>query len=238
MASEAGILRVIEILRDAGCRAPEGWAGRKPSEIARSWSLLLTDMDDEELGAAAVAWARGTSKEHQFWPMPGQLVELARPQGDAKAAVEALASADFALVRQMYSLAGSKSVERVSRDADRNARVMAALETVGGWTAWRRAASAEDDGFTLNALQRAWTNAYRAQVPQGHARALLEATTADDRAIRAAVEDWRERNTRASAALTDSRRNQKLLEARDRMANDPEARQAAEADLRALVRRP
>jgi len=234
MASEAGILRVIEILRDAGCRAPEGWAGRKPSEIARSWATLLPDIDDEELGAAAVAWARGTSKEHQFWPMPGQLVELARPQGDAKAAVEALASADFAALVAAYHRAGgahmAEGPKRLALDPDRDGRLRAALAAVGDWAAVRRAMVAEDDGFALSALQRSWANVYRAQVPQARARLLLEAAGRDDLAVRARLSG---RQMIATSAIPPSR----MLEARDRIANDPEARQAAEADLRALVRR-
>lgn len=235
MASEAGIVQVLEILRDAGCRAPESWAGRKPSQIAQSWALLLTDIDDDELGAAAVAWARGTSKEHQFWPMPGQLVELARPQGDAKAAVDALASADFAALIAAYNRAGgvhmAEPPKRLVLDPERDSRLRAALAGVGDWAAVRRAMVAEDDGFALSALQRAWTSAYRAQVPQARARALLEAAGRDDLAIRARLSD---RKLIATSAIPSSR----LLEARDRIANDPEAREAAEADLRALVRRP
>lgn len=234
MASEAGIMRVFAILRDAGCRAPDGWAGREPSKIVPSWALLLTDISDEELGAAAVAWARGTSKEHQFWPMPGQLVELARPQGDAKAAVDALAAADFAAIVAAYNRAGgahmTKPPERVTLDPARNGRLLAALGSVGDWAALRRAMVAEDDGFALSAFQRAWTNAYRAQVPQAQARGLLEAAGRDDLAVKARLSG---RHMIATSAIPPAR----MLEARDRIATDPEARQTAEADLRALVRR-
>lgn len=235
MASERGIKQAISILRAAGCRTPDGWATMDPADVVRSWTLLLNDISDEELGAAAVAWARGTSKEHQFWPMPGQLVELARPQGDAKAAVEALASADFAAMVAAYHRAGgahmAEGPKRLALDPDRDERLRAALAAVGDWAAVRRAMVAEDDGFALSALLRAWTNAYRAQVPQARARALLEAAGRDDLAIKARLSG---RQLIATSAIPPSR----LLEARDRIANDPEARQAAEADLRALVRRP
>lgn len=77
MATEPGIIGCFSVLRQAGCRVPsamESPAGL--AQTARVWAQVLPDVSDDELGALTLAWLRGP--EAQWWPMPGQLLELRR----------------------------------------------------------------------------------------------------------------------------------------------------------------
>lgn len=222
MATEAGIVRVFAFLRHAGCKAPEGWAGVRPSEIAASWAMLLPDVSDEDLGAAAVAFARQGGKAAAFFPAPGDLLALASPRGDGKAALETLATADFEGLLLVYHRNGGRyaQVTRLSRDDARNARMTTALDTIGGWPAVRRACDAEDDGFTMGALRRSWSTAYRA----------LGATLGDPHAALARLEAAPP--ARQIEARPDGRHERALRASRLALEASPDARAGAAAFVR------
>jgi hypothetical protein len=91
---------------------------------------------------------------------------MTRPEPDAKAAVEAVASADVAELIALYSRNGGsygKQPDRLSSDPDRDQRMRMALAAAGGWYTLRSAMTSEDDGFGLSAFRRAYVQACRAQ---------------------------------------------------------------------------
>lgn len=228
MATSEGVKAVIQVLRAAGCKAPEGWAGMQPSQIAASWVVILGDVDDEALMAAAAAWARGGGKEHAFFPTPGQLLgALAPPAGAERDAVAALAVSDCAALERCYHRAGGcygREPERFGGH-DQDQRIRATLTALGGWQALKAAMTAED-GAAMGSYRKRFAEVHRGLSGSWSTPAALALTASESSEAPPVLR---------IEARPDQRYLRSMLEARQRVAEDPEAEEAARATLR-LVR--
>ena len=225
MATSEGVKAVIQVLRAAGCKAPEGWAGMQPSQIAASWVVILGDVDDEALMAAAAAWARGGGKEHAFFPTPGQLLgALAPPAGAERDAVAALAVSDCAALERCYHRAGGcygREPERFG-GPDRDQRIRGALTALGGWGALKAAMTA-DDGAAMGSFRKRFGELYRAHAPRWSTPAALALEAGESSALPPA---------RRIEARADRRYQVAMSRSRALLAEDPEAADAARSALR------
>ena len=59
----------------AGFNQPAAWSRLDPSSIAATWAGMLADVPPDALEASVLAYIRSGA---EFWPRPGQLLNLAR----------------------------------------------------------------------------------------------------------------------------------------------------------------
>jgi hypothetical protein len=97
------------------------------------WQDVLSDLDDQAFEQAIFAYLRGTTP---FWPLPGQLLQVA-PGRKVKAISDA--GEAWGELLRMASDHGRQEPPgerwQLSDDPDRNRRLSSGLQAVGGWRA-------------------------------------------------------------------------------------------------------
>lgn len=78
MVSADGIRGAFVVLERAGLAQRPYTNGEEAVQVRNVWMALMADLDDHDLFAAVITYARSAAK---FWPTVGQLVQLA--QADA-----------------------------------------------------------------------------------------------------------------------------------------------------------
>ena len=113
MANRILVGEWLQRLARSGLQIP---AGAEPSEIFDFWSNTFAEVPDEIFASAANEWVSTTKTS--WWPMPGQVMEIARRSIDAARGRCASPDAAWAEVLRLRRLAGPHISIATGRDAD------------------------------------------------------------------------------------------------------------------------
>jgi len=171
------------LLNDAGYEQPAAWRREDPQAAAealdltvQAWSQLLCDLTPETLTLAGVAWIRQDC--YRRWPVPGQLLEVAR---DLTRAAQVDGDAAWGMVKEaarrhspLYGPAPVASAADVVKgetfllhpDERVAAWMLAGVNALGGW---RRVGLMEDADEAPN--RASFRSAYQAAQRRGGAMA-------------------------------------------------------------------
>jgi hypothetical protein len=158
MPTVQGVTRFFATLQLAGTRPPQGIDSNVAAAL---WAEALPEVSDAQLRSLALVWLRG-ERAHQ-WPTPRDVLEaLQRADTDNRRMMpEDLWARMLEAVGRYgyYALTqGHRPVPPMSQDAAQQEHAMAALRSVGGWTALCQAEAAE-----MQHLRRTWLAAYAQQ---------------------------------------------------------------------------
>ena len=148
MPNESAIIRSLQTLR-RNIRAGEVPALDDLPELAADWMAILSDVSDDGLSAAVVAWLRGACP---FWPTPGQLLALVpvRQLAALDDAAEAWAHVKGWIRCNGYREPIAGQLDPV--DARRDAAMLAGLRALGGAAVWGQMAT-EAEPFTAKRFE-------------------------------------------------------------------------------------
>jgi hypothetical protein len=149
MAAKHVIVKLFALLTAAGCRPP---ASVDAVDMLPVWQMLLSDVDDDAMIAAAGVYLRRA--DSTWWPTPGALIALI----PGRAPIDDADEAYGALNALAKNATGHMPPEVLSEDPRRAAGLAAALAALGGWTDFRRSTEPEQ---TQRAAFRA---AYRSAI--------------------------------------------------------------------------
>lgn len=186
MASKLGIKNVFGILSQVPCRPPPSF---DPATAAEVWFMSLQDIADDDLIAAALAFAR--SSESDWWPALGKLLTFL-PQRAQLVVTPEDANVEWGyLLEQLRKRGGRYNPPFVGSgpkpvggwyladDPIRRAALEAGLLAIGGWDALCNTTDEQ-----IPAARAAFRKAYEATVAranrdreEGNIVALLEQRT-------------------------------------------------------------
>lgn len=183
MVTKDDVLGAFTALELAGLRPPQKWLASEDdlNGAVAIWQQVLADMTGTELRRAIVAYLR--SDKAAFWPMPGQLLHLAKPAeiDDGDLAWGKLGC----LIRRFgsYSPPATSNTEGtwvLDDDPQRRAAMEAGLEALGGWRQACGSMRENEDNAPMRASFRAAYRAHRQRAMQTResetVRAILEGT--------------------------------------------------------------
>ena len=141
MASRAAIGQCLHRLTAAGYAPPKA----PLPDIAAIWLEVLSDLPDEQVIAATVAYIRGGS---EWWPKPGQIRAQLAPDS-ASEAVQAYGAAVCLAARHGRtsppSRLGYDGRWRMHTDSAIESAMLAGVASFGGWAAFCAASPTWND---------------------------------------------------------------------------------------------
>lgn len=205
MATPARVARVVQSLLDCCSAPPQGWSAAPARDAdgrpalsdlerkIRAWVQVLDPLTDDELSAAALAYARGPKSA--FMPAPGELLQLARPpatDADLGAAGRS-AWQQVQRVRHRYREHTGRGYQWRSERHEAAFRTeigpvaCAALDCVGGILAVERAGFVPDEGKELSGLESRFVADFRTIAKR--AGPDVDRPQVEARSVRAIAED-------------------------------------------------